>query len=70
MSYHAPVHDYKVDVRDPEHPVMRGTAPSFMAKTDELYANLKCVGDIHVLGRYVALSGQASRACARVAFER
>jgi len=42
-SYHAPVHDYKVDVRDLNHPIMQGMATSFMAKTDELYAGLDCI---------------------------
>jgi len=49
MSYHAPVHDFKVDIRDANHPIMRGMAPSFLAQTDELYANLQCVVPIHVL---------------------
>jgi type 1 glutamine amidotransferase len=40
-SHHAPVHDYKVDIRDMEHPITRGMGP-FMAKSDELYAGLKC----------------------------
>src|SRR5215831_13995833 len=40
-SHHSPVHDYKVDIRDMDHPITRGMAP-FMAKTDELYASLKC----------------------------
>jgi type 1 glutamine amidotransferase len=50
-SRHAPVHDYKVDVRDHEHPIMRGMPDFFMAKTDELYANLECEPSdkIHVL---------------------
>src|SRR5262249_28975115 len=40
-SHHSPVHDYQVDIRDPEHPITRGMT-AFMAKTDELYAGLKC----------------------------
>jgi type 1 glutamine amidotransferase len=49
-SHHAPVHDYQVDIRDSEHPITRGMT-SFMAKTDELYAGLKCLpeGSFHVL---------------------
>jgi len=49
-SYHSPVHDYRVDIRDNEHPVTRGMGP-FMAKTDELYAGLKCrpPSEFHVL---------------------
>lgn len=50
QSYHSPVHDYRVDIRDSEHPIMRGLAP-FQAKSDELYAGLKCrpAADFHVL---------------------
>jgi type 1 glutamine amidotransferase len=50
QSHHAPVHDYRVDIRDTEHPITKGMLP-FMAKTDELYAGLSCVapGDLHVL---------------------
>jgi type 1 glutamine amidotransferase len=49
-SHHSPVHDYKVDIRDTEHPIMRGMTP-FMAKSDELYAGLKCqpAANFHVL---------------------
>jgi uncharacterized protein len=51
MSRHAPVHDYTVDVRDAEHPIMRGLGATFAAQTDELYANLQCVPveKMHVL---------------------
>jgi type 1 glutamine amidotransferase len=50
QSHHAPVHDYKVDIRDSDHPITRGMT-SFMAKTDELYAGLKCqpAASFHVL---------------------
>lgn len=50
QSYHSPVHDYQVDIRDGEHPITRGLK-SFQAKTDELYAGLKCrpAGEFHVL---------------------
>jgi type 1 glutamine amidotransferase len=49
-SHHAPVHDYQVDVRDSEHPITRGMG-AFMARTDELYAGLKCLpaGSFHIL---------------------
>ena len=49
-SHHSSVHDYRVDIRDTEHPITRGLS-SFMAKTDELYAGLKCrsEGEFHVL---------------------
>lgn len=50
QSHHAPVHDYRVDVRDADHPITRGMT-TFMAKTDELYAGLKCqpAQSFHVL---------------------
>ncbi len=50
QSHHSPVHDYQVDIRDAEHPIMRGLAP-FQVKSDELYADLKCrpAADFHVL---------------------
>jgi hypothetical protein len=49
-SYHAPVHDYQVEIRDHDHPITRGMT-SFMAKTDELYGGLKCqpADKFHVL---------------------
>lgn len=49
-SYHSPVHDYKVDIRDEEHPITRGLK-SFMAQTDELYSGLKCrpASEFHIL---------------------
>jgi type 1 glutamine amidotransferase len=62
QSHHSPVHDYRVDIRDSDHPITRGMLP-FMARTDELYAGLKCrpAADFHVLAtgwddhsRYVA----------------
>ena len=43
VSYHAPVHDYTVDVRDADHPIMRGMTSSFSAHQDELYAGLDCI---------------------------
>jgi uncharacterized protein len=51
VSHHSPVHDYKVDIRDPEHPITRGMSRSFMAQTDELYAGLECIpaDQLHVL---------------------
>ena len=51
VSHHAPVHDYRVDIRDLNHPITRGMAASFLAKTDELYAGLECQpeDELHVL---------------------
>lgn len=50
QSHHSPVHDYQVEIRDAGHPITRGLA-SFQAKTDELYAGLKCrpSAEFHVL---------------------
>jgi uncharacterized protein len=50
QSHHSPVHDYRVDLRDLDHPITRGMT-SFMARTDELYAGLKCrpAAEYHVL---------------------
>jgi uncharacterized protein len=50
QSHHAPVHDYRVDIRDSGHPITRGMLP-FMARTNELSAGLKCrpAADFHVL---------------------
>ena len=42
-SHHAPVHDYTVDVRDHDQPIMRGMPASFAAHQDELYAGLECI---------------------------
>jgi type 1 glutamine amidotransferase len=49
-SHHAPVHDYQVDVRALGHPITQGMT-AFQAKTDELYAGLKCqpASALHVL---------------------
>jgi type 1 glutamine amidotransferase len=49
-SHHSPVHDYRVDIRDADHPITHGMT-SFLARTDELYAGLKCrpAADYHVL---------------------
>lgn len=43
VSHHSPVHDYKVDIRDTDHPITRTMISSFFANTDELYAGLECV---------------------------
>jgi hypothetical protein len=50
QSHHSPVHDYRVDIRDAEHPITRGML-LFMARSDELYAGLKCrpAAEYHVL---------------------
>ena len=38
---HSAAHDFTVDVKDPDHPVMRGLKGSFLQPKDELYANLR-----------------------------
>lgn len=50
-GHHSARHDFRVDVRDPEHPVTRGLPHSFAQPDDELYANLKwqSTGAYHVL---------------------
>lgn len=40
-GHHSARHDFKVDVRDADHPILRGMKPSFAEYNDELYANLK-----------------------------
>jgi len=49
-SHHSPAHDYKVNIRDTNHPITQGL-DSFMAQADELYAGLKCqpADKFHVL---------------------
>lgn len=47
---HSPPHDFKVEIRDREHPITRGLK-DFIQRKDELYANLKwqAKGTYHVL---------------------
>ncbi len=45
---HAPYHEFRVDIRDSEHPVMKGLARSFI-QVDELYHGLSFQPSIHVL---------------------
>ena len=50
-GHHSARHDFRVDVRDPEHPITRELKKSFAQPNDELYANLKWQpsGTYHVL---------------------
>lgn len=50
-GHHSPPHDFKVDIKDPDHPITRGLKSSFPVENDELYANLKWQreGTYHVL---------------------
>jgi hypothetical protein len=38
---HGPQHEYALDVREPNHPIMQGLPPSFMHSADELYNRLR-----------------------------
>jgi len=40
-GHHSAAHDFTVDVKDADHPVMRGLKLSFPQPNDELYANLR-----------------------------
>jgi uncharacterized protein len=40
-GHHSAAHDFTVDVKDPDHPIMRGLKSSFPQPHDELYANLR-----------------------------
>lgn len=50
-GHHSARHDFRVDVRDSEHPITNGLAKSFPQPNDELYANLRWqpAGKYHVL---------------------
>jgi len=38
---HSAAHDFKVEIKDSDHPITRGLKTSFLQPKDELYANLK-----------------------------
>ncbi len=40
-GHHSARHDFKVDIKDSDHPITRGLKPSFAEYNDELYANLR-----------------------------
>jgi type 1 glutamine amidotransferase len=40
-GHHSAAHDFKVEIRDPDHPITRGLQASFIQPNDELYANLR-----------------------------
>jgi hypothetical protein len=50
-GHHSARHDYTVDIKDADDPIMRGMKASFPEANDELYANLKWQpeGSYHVL---------------------
>jgi len=41
QGHHSPSHDFKVEIKDPNHPITRGLKASFVQPNDELYANLR-----------------------------
>ena len=40
-GFHGPAQTFRVDVRDPDHPITRGLPKSFMHTADELYCRLR-----------------------------
>ena len=50
-GHHSARHDFKVDIKDQEHPITRGLAATYPQPNDELYANLRWQpqGTYHVL---------------------
>ncbi len=40
-GHHSAAHDFKVDIKDSDHPITRGLKASFPQPKDELYANLR-----------------------------
>jgi type 1 glutamine amidotransferase len=40
-GHHSPKHEFKVDIKDREHPITRGMKASFAEPVDDLYANVK-----------------------------
>ncbi len=51
QGHHSPQHDYALDIKDPDHPIMKGFKTPLMIKNDELFANLRWqpAGSYHVL---------------------
>ena len=51
QGHHSPQHDYALDIKDVEHPIMSGFKTPLMIKNDELFANLRWqpAGSYHVL---------------------
>jgi hypothetical protein len=50
-GHHSPQHDYALDIKDPDHPIMLGFKTPLMIRNDELFANLRWqpAGSYHVL---------------------
>jgi type 1 glutamine amidotransferase len=51
QGHHSPQHDYALDIKDPDHPIMKGFKTHLRIKNDELFANLrwKPAGSYHVM---------------------
>jgi type 1 glutamine amidotransferase len=51
QGHHSAAHDYAVDIKDPDNPIMAGLKSPLMIKMDELFANLRWQpeGSYHVL---------------------
>jgi uncharacterized protein len=41
QGHHSPKHDFKVEIKDSDHPITRGLKKQFPQVNDELYANLR-----------------------------
>jgi type 1 glutamine amidotransferase len=50
-GHHSAQHDFNVDIKDPDHPIMKGLKSPLPVQHDELFANLKWQpeGSFHVL---------------------
>jgi type 1 glutamine amidotransferase len=51
QGHHSAAHDFAVDIKDPDHPIVAGLKSPLMIKQDELFANLRWQpeGGYHVL---------------------
>jgi len=51
QGHHSPQHDFKLDIKDPDHPITSGFKTPLNIKFDELFANLRWQpeGSYHVL---------------------
>jgi hypothetical protein len=51
QGHHSAAHDYALDIKDSNHPIMQGLKSPLMIKMDELFANLRWQpeGSYHVL---------------------
>ena len=54
---HAPPYQYRVEIKDPDHPVTRGLPASFLHAPDELYHKLMMVEGNHILAEALDTKG-------------